>query len=95
MLRLLAARLIPRAPLSIRRLVSDPGVSRAIRKAFHRLIPAEPEVHGAWIADRPAAFLRGQLKQRAVVSAGDGHFFGRRLLLGAQRHEDLITVKNP
>jgi hypothetical protein len=77
----LTARLISRDALSIRRLVNDPGAARAIRKAFNWLIPSEPEVHGSWIADRPATCLLAQLKQRAIVSVADGHFFGRRLLL--------------
>ena len=44
------------------------------------LIPAEPEVRGAWIADRPAALFFGQLKQRTAVSIIYGWFVDLRLL---------------
>ncbi|MEN3377598.1 MAG: hypothetical protein V7604_2953, partial [Hyphomicrobiales bacterium] len=49
---------------SRRCLVRDAGVTRAIGKAFGARVAAEPDIR-AEVADRPAAVLFAQLKQRA------------------------------
>src|ERR1700719_892067 len=57
--------------------IGDAGVAGAIGEAVDRAVAAEPEIHGAGFADRPAALGLAQLEQRAFVRALD-----RRLVPG-------------
>src|SRR5262249_34969688 len=58
--------------------------------SFDWLVPAEAEVLGARVADRPAAFPLAELEQRASASVVDRDVFSRRLRPRARRHQHLM-----
>src|SRR6202171_5973691 len=66
-------------------------MARAIGQALDRGVAAKTEILGARSADRPAASLLAQLEQRAAVSVVDRLLVGRRLRLGVQRREHLMS----
>src|SRR5262249_57807208 len=67
------------AALPTHRPIRNARVPQAIGQSFGRLVPAEAEVLGARVADRPAAFPLAELEQRATASVVDRDVFSRRL----------------
>jgi len=67
------------AALPTDRPICNARVPRAIGQSFDWLVPAEAEVLGAGVADRPAAFPLAELEQRASASVVDRDIFSRRL----------------
>ena len=63
---------------------------QAIGQSFDWLVPAEAEVLGARVADRPAAFPLAELEQRASASVVDRDVFSRRLRPRERRHQHLM-----
>jgi hypothetical protein len=72
--------------------VRDARVSQAIGQSFDWLVPAEAEVFGARIADRPAAFPLAELEQRASASVVDRDVFSRRLRPRERRSAILLSL---
>src|SRR6266487_1772986 len=70
--------------------IRDARVPQAIGQSFDWLVPAEAEVLGARVADRPAAFPLAELEQRASAPIVDGDVFGMRLRSGERRHQYLM-----
>ena len=66
------------AALPTDRPICDARVPRAIGQSFDWFVPAEAEVLGARVADRPAAFPLAELEQRASASVVDRDVFRRR-----------------
>src|SRR5688500_3077729 len=76
----------------LQRLIGEPCVIFAIGRAFARLVPAEAEILGTWIADRPFAGLVRDMEDghppvpRQIdqpQGLGLGNRQGARLRLGA------------
>ncbi len=63
------------AALPTDRPICNARVPQAIGQSFDWLIPAEAEVLGARVADRPAAFPLAELEQRASASVVDRDVF--------------------
>src|SRR6516162_2180800 len=72
-------RLSAAAALPTDRPIRNARVPQAIGQSFDWLVPAEAEVLGARVADRPAAFPLAELDQRASASVVDRDVFSRRL----------------
>src|SRR6516164_68116 len=60
------------------------------RQSFDWFVPAEAEVLGARVADRPAAFRLAELEQRTSASVVDRDVFSRRLRLPERHHQHLM-----
>src|SRR5262249_34511870 len=58
--------------------------------SFDWFVPAETEVLGARVADRPAAFPLAELEQRASASIVDRDVFRRRLRPPEHHHQHLM-----
>jgi hypothetical protein len=69
--------------------IRNARVPQAIGQSFDWLVPAEAEVLGARVADRPAAFPL-ELEQRASASVVDRDVFSRRLRPWERRHQHLM-----
>src|SRR5258707_6201221 len=69
--------------------ICNARVPQAIGQSFDWLVPAEAEVFGARVADRPAAFPLAELEQRASASVVDRDVFSRRLRPLGRRHQQL------
>jgi len=79
------------AALPTDRQICNARVPQAVGQSFDWLVPAEAEVLGARVADRPATFHLAELKQRASASVVDGDvFFGTRLRPRERRHQHLM-----
>ena len=65
---------------------------QAIGQPFDRLVPAEAEVLGAGVADRPAAFPLAELEQRASASVVDRDVFRRRCGLAGRMMAAVLEV---
>src|SRR5262249_9986742 len=74
-----SSRLSAAAALPTDRPICNARVPQAIGQSFDWLVPAEAEVLGARVADRPAAFPLAELEQRASASVVDRDVFSRRL----------------
>src|SRR6516162_11254219 len=85
-----SSRLSAAAALPTDRPIRNARVPQAIGQSFDRLVPAEAEVFGARVADRPAAFPLAELEQRASAPVVDGDVFGTRLRSGERRHQHLM-----
>src|SRR5262249_49051726 len=83
-----SSRLSAAAALLTDRPIRNARVPQAIGQSFDWLVPAEAEVLGAGVADRPAAFPLAELEQRA--SASDRDVFSRRLRPRERRHQHLM-----
>jgi hypothetical protein len=70
--------------------IGDARVPRAIGQSFDWFVPAEAEVLGARVADRPAAFPLAELEQRASASVVDRDVFRRRLRPPEHHHRHLM-----
>src|SRR5262249_57696853 len=79
------------AVLPTDRPICNARVPQAIGQSFDWLIPAEAEVRGARVADRPAAFLLAELKQLASASFVDRHVFSRRFPPPERHHPHLMV----
>src|SRR5205823_11153290 len=77
------------AALPTDRPICNARVPQAIGQSFDWLIPAEAEVLGARVADRPAAFPLAELEQRASASVVDRDVF-RRWRPRERRHQHLM-----
>jgi hypothetical protein len=62
-----SSRLSAAAALPTDRPIRNARVPQAIGQSFDWLVPAEAEVLGARVADRPAAFPLAELEQRACA----------------------------
>src|SRR6266540_2870020 len=78
------------AALPTDRPICNARVPRAIGQSFDWFVPAEAEVLGAGVADRPAAFPLAELEQRASASVVDRDVFSRRLRPRERRHQHLM-----
>src|SRR6266542_6654562 len=78
------------AALPTDRPICNARVPQAIGQSFDWLVPAEAEVLGAGVADRPAAFPLAELEQRASASVVDRDVFSRRLRPRERRHQHLM-----
>src|SRR5215813_2004905 len=78
------------AALPTDRPICDARVPRAIGQSFDWFVPAEAEVLGARVADRPAAFPLAELEQRTSASVVDRDVFRRRLRSPERRHQHLM-----
>ena len=78
------------AALPTGRPICDARVPRAIGQSFDWLVPAEAEILGARVADRPAAFPLAELEQRASASVVDRDVFSRRLRPPERHHQHLM-----
>src|SRR5215470_10231947 len=74
-----SSRLSAAAALPTDRPIHNARVPQAIGQSFDWLVPAEAEVLGARVADRPAAFPLAELEQGASASVVDRDVFSRRL----------------
>src|SRR5262249_58718531 len=79
------------AALPTDRPICNARVPQAIGQSFDWLIPAEAEVLGARVADRPAAFLLADLEQLASASVVDRDVFSRRLRPPERHHQHLMV----
>ena len=70
--------------------ICNARVPRAIGQSFDWFVPAEAEVLGARVADRPAAFPLAELEQRASASVVDRDVFSRRLRPPERHHQHLM-----
>src|SRR6516164_1525614 len=70
--------------------ICDARVPRAIGQSFDWFVPAEAEVLGARVADRPAAFPLAELEQRASASVVDRDVFRRWLRPPEHHHQHLM-----
>ena len=78
------------AALPTDRPICDARVRRAIGQSSDWFVPAEAEVLGARVADRPAAFPLAELEQRASASVVDRDVFSRRLRPPERHHQRLM-----
>src|SRR5262249_13652022 len=78
------------AALPTDRPICNARVPRAIGQSFDWFVPAEAEVLGARVADRPAAFPLAELEQRASASVVDWDVFRRRLRPPEHNHQHLL-----
>ena len=85
-----SSRLSAAAALPTDRPICNARVPQAIGESFDWLVPAEAEVLGARVADRPAAFPLAELEQRASASVVDRDVFSRRLRPRERRHQHLM-----
>src|SRR5215468_7845109 len=85
-----SSRLSAAAALPTDRPIHNARVPQAIGQSFDWLVPAEAEVLGARVADRPAAFRLAELEQRASASVVDRDVFSRRLRPRERRHQHLM-----
>src|ERR1700757_4660742 len=85
-----SSRLSAAAALPTGRPIRNARVPQAIGQSFDWLVPAEAEVPGARVADRPAAFPLAELEQRASASVVDRDVFSRRLRPRERRHQHLV-----
>src|SRR5262249_53461622 len=85
-----SSRLSTAAALPTDRPIRNARVPQAIGQSFDWLVPAEAEVLGARVADRPAAFPLAELEQRASASVVDRDVFSRRLRPREHRHQHLM-----
>ena len=85
-----SSRLSAAAALPTDRPICNARVPQAIGQSFDWLIPAEAEVLGARVADRPAAFPLAELEQRASASVVDRDVFRRRLRPPERHHQHLM-----
>ena len=76
------------------RLIRDARVPQAIGQSFGWLVPAEAEIFGARVADRPAAFPLAELEQRASASVVDRDVFSRRLRPRERRPQHLMPSED-
>jgi hypothetical protein len=84
------------AALPTDRQICNARVPQAVGQSFDWLVPAEAEVLGARVADRPTAFHLAELKQRASASAVDGNvFFGSRLRSRERRRHLMLGEDVP
>src|SRR5256886_14778767 len=79
------------AALPTDRAICNARVPQAIGQSFDWLIPAEAEVLGARVADRPAAFPLAELEQRASASVVDRDVFRRRLRAPERHHQHVLA----
>ena len=70
--------------------IRNARVPQAIGQSFDWLVPAEAEVLGAGVADRPAAFPLTEVEQRASASVVDRDVFSRRLRFPERRHQHVM-----
>src|SRR5260370_34418567 len=89
-----SSRLSAAAALPTDRPIRNARVPQAIGQSFDWLVPAEAEVLGARVADRPAAFPLAELEQRASASVVDGDVFSRRLRPRGRRPRHLMLGEN-
>src|SRR6266404_2242940 len=82
------------AALPTDRPICNARVPQAIGQSFDWLVPAEAEVLGARVADRPAAFPLAELEQRASAPVVDRDVFSRRLRPRERRHQHLMLGEN-
>src|SRR5215475_8607517 len=82
------------AALPTHRPICNARVPQAIGQSFDWLVPAEAEVLGARVADRPAAFPLAELEQRASAPVVDRDVFSRRLRPLERRHQHLMLGEN-
>src|SRR6516162_8255777 len=85
-----SSRLSAAAALPTDRPIRNARVPQAIGQSFDWLVPAEAEVLGARVADRPAAFPLAELEQRASASVVDRDVFRRRLRPPEHHHQHLM-----
>src|SRR6516165_7410212 len=85
-----SSRLSAAAALPTDRPIRNARVPQAIGQSIDWLVPAEAEVLGARVADRPAAFPLAELEQRASASVVDRDVFSRRLRPRERRHQHLM-----
>ena len=78
------------AALPTDRPICNARVPRAIGQSFDWFVPAEAEVLGARVADRPAAFPPAELEQRASASVVNRDVFSRRLRPPQRHHQHLM-----
>src|SRR5580700_10250552 len=78
------------AALPTSRPICNARVPQAIGQSFDWLVPAEAEVLGARLTDRPAAFPLAKLEQRASASVADRDDFSSRLRPRERRHQHLM-----
>jgi hypothetical protein len=78
------------AALPTDRPICDARVPQAIGQSFDWFAPAEAEVLGARVADRPAAFRLAELEQCASASVVDRDVFSRRLRPPEGHHQHLM-----
>src|SRR5262245_14865056 len=82
-----SSRLSAAAALPTDRPIRNARVPQAIGQSLDWLIPAEAEVLGARVADRPAAFPLAELEQRASASVVDSDLLSRRLRPPERHHQ--------
>ncbi len=70
--------------------IGDARVSQAIGQPFDRLVPAEAEVLGARVADRPATLPLAKLEQRTSAPVVDGDVLGMGMRSGERRDQHLM-----
>src|SRR5262245_31221684 len=85
-----SSRLSAAAALPTDRPICNARVPQAIGQSLDWLIPAEAEVLGARVADRPAAFPLAELEQRASASVVDSDLLSRRLRPPERHHQHLM-----
>src|SRR5215472_6574353 len=71
-------------------LICNARVPRAIGQSFDWFVPAEAEVLGARVVDRPATFRLAELEQRTSASVVDRDVFSRRLRPPERHHQHLM-----
>jgi len=69
-------------------------VPRAIGQSFDWFVPAEAEVLGARVADRPTAFPLAELEERASASFVDRDVFRRRLRPPEHHYQHLMLSED-
>src|SRR6266478_3664999 len=69
--------------------IGDARVPQAIGQPFDRLVPAEAEVLGARVADRPATLPLAELEQRTSAPVVDGDVLGMGMRSGERRDQHL------
>src|SRR5262249_54264021 len=78
------------AALPSDRSICNARVPRAIGQSFDWFVPAEAEVLGARVVDRPATFRLAELEQRTSASVVDRDVFSRRLRPPERHHQHLM-----
>src|SRR5262249_25868984 len=89
-----SSRLSAAAALLTDRPIRNARVPQAIGQSFDWLVPAEAEVLGARVADRPAAFPPAELEQCASASVVDRDIFSRRLRPRERRPQHLMLSED-
>src|SRR5262252_2956950 len=70
--------------------ICNARVPRAIGQSFDWFVPAEAEILGARVADRPAASPLAELEKRASASVVDRDVFSRGLRPPERQHQHLM-----